>query len=228
MTHTKLSQAGFTISELLVATAIGSAMTLLMFGLTVYLYGDQLQQSARAEMTLESQLFLRELVEDIRVAGEVRATNQIDDPSVAGSAGEWVTSDPANILIVTSPAIDSNSDFVIDPNTGFPYQNEIIYFGQGQNMYKRILTNPDAILDGAISQTTCPASTASAACPEDTKLSENLSNLLFVFYDIDDSVTTVIADTHAVELTVNLTRNIFGRGTDISNSVKSTMRNNQN
>ena len=222
----QLGQKGFTIIEVLVSLVIGSIVILLIFGITFGLYGDQLRESARADMTLESQLFLREMVEDIRVAGEIRATNQITDPN--RSAG-WVTSDPANILIVTFPATDANGSLVVDNQSGFPYQNEIIYFGVPgtKTMYKRVLANPDALLNGSINKTTCPEEAATSGCPEDARLSENLGNLLFEFYDIDDEITTDIPEAYAVQLTVNLNQRVNGVSIDLSNSIKATMRNKQ-
>ena len=218
--RTKLpkNQSGFTITELLVAIAVGSVLSVLMISIFIYGYGGLLIEQTRANMVLDSQLFLRRMTEDIRVANQILPTNTIAD---SNNISGWVTSDPANILILTQPAVDSGDNFITDTNTGYPYQNEIVYFGDGENIYRRTLENTSAT--GNIASTTCPAGTI--GCSPDIKLSEYLKNMTFTFYDINNTVTTLIPDARSVSLTINLEKNIFGRNILVQNTTRMTLRN---
>ena len=128
-------QSGYTIVELLISVAVGAIASVLMVTAFVYIYGGVVVEQARSSMVLESQLFLGKIVDDVRVANEIRTTNQISDTYEPG--GGWITSDPANIMIITQPATDATDDFIYDSATGFPYQNEIVYFGDEDTMYRR-------------------------------------------------------------------------------------------
>lgn len=213
MTYEK--QAGFTIVELLIAVTVGTIVVSTMMFITLTFYGSLVREQVRSRMVIESQLFLRKMTEDVRLANSVNTINSIADPS---NTGGWTTSDPANILIITSPAVDSNKDLIYDTATGLPYQNEIIYFGSGSTMYRRLLANTDAPGNSAI--TTC-----SSGCPPDIKLSENLQNLTFAFYDQNNAVTTNADLARSVSLTVNLTKKVYGEFVSINNTVRTTLRN---
>lgn len=211
-------QGGFTITELLIAIGLSTIISVAMLSLVLFYYGALVREQTRASMIMESQLFLRRLVEDVRVASEIRTSNSVVDPSKADG---WTTSDPANILILTSLATDSSKDFIYDATTGYPYENEIVYFGSDRTMYRRTLSNSAAT--GNAATTTCAAATAS--CPSDIELAQNLSNMTFTFYDIDNAVTTTPENAQSVSITVNLSKKIFGKNITITNVARTTLRN---
>jgi prepilin-type N-terminal cleavage/methylation domain-containing protein len=215
----KTNQQGFTITELLVAISIASIASVLIMYAFVFMYGGLLKEQSRSQMVLESQLFLKRMTDDIRVANQILTTNSISD--TYEPAGGWLTSDPANIILVTQPVTDVNKEFIYDTSTGYPYQNEIVYFSSGSTMYRRTLTNINASGNTAI--TTCPANTV--GCQQDTQLTDRLQNMQFVFYDINDVVTVVPEDARSVSVTVNLLDRIFGEDIAISNTTRMTLRN---
>jgi hypothetical protein len=49
--------------------------------------------------------------------------------------------------------------------------------------------------------------------------------MLFVFYDINDAVTTVPENARSVELSVNLNKRVYGEDITISNKTRATLRN---
>jgi prepilin-type N-terminal cleavage/methylation domain-containing protein len=215
----KNTQKGFTITELLVAVAVASIASVLIMYAFVFMYGSLLKEQTRSQMVLESQLFLKRMVDDIRVANQILTTNSLTD--AYEPTGGWLTSDPANILVLTQPVTDSSNDFIFDDSTGYPYQNEIVYFSNQSNMYRRTLSNPIPIDNKAI--TTCPASVS--GCSTDIKLTDRLLNMQFVFYDINDVVTIVPEEARSVDLTVNLTQRVYGEDIAISNKTRVTLRN---
>lgn len=212
-------QRGFTIVELLIAVSVASIASILILSAFVYMYGSLLREQTRAQMVLESQVFLKRMVDDIRVANQMLTTNNLSD--AYEPSGGWLTSDPANILVLTQPVTDENKDFIFDTTTGYPYQNEVVYFGSGASMYRRTLANDSAVGNSAI--TTCPANTV--GCQGDVKLLDNLQNMLFIFYDINDVVTTVPENARSVELSINLTKRVYGETITIANKTRVTLRN---
>jgi prepilin-type N-terminal cleavage/methylation domain-containing protein len=212
-------QQGFTIVELLIAVSVAAIASVLIMYAFVFMYGGLLREQARAQMVLESQLFLKRMVDDVRVANQVLTTNTIAD-SYEPSGG-WITSDPANIIIFTQPVTDSSDNFIFDDSTGYPYQNELVYFSENTTMYRRTLANPDPVGNDAI--TTCPKFTP--GCSTDMELTDRLQNMLFVFYDINDELTVVPEEARSVEITVNLFDRVYGQDISITNTTRVTLRN---
>jgi prepilin-type N-terminal cleavage/methylation domain-containing protein len=219
MKQNNKNQDGFTIVELLIAVSVAAIASILMVSALVFMYGSLLREQTRSSMVLESQVFLRRMVDDIRVSNQILSTNAL--PDTYAPAGGWVTSDPANTLIMTQPATDSSRDFIFDDTTGYPYQNEIVYFGENNIMHRRSLANSSATGNAAL--TTCPVGTT--GCSPDTQLTSYLQNMFFRFYDINDTLTTVPEEARSVELTVNLTRTVYGQQIDVSNKTRVTLRN---
>lgn len=214
----KSDEKGFTITELLVAIALSAMASVLIVTAFVYTYGNVLVEQAEASMVRQSQLFLRRMVEDIRLSNHIKTSNDIAD---AYNAGGWVTSDPANILVATLPATDENGEFVYDDTTGEPYYHEVVYFSDGDTMYRRLLANPLAI--DSVQNSTCPA--PNTGCQRDIELVDNVENMLFEFHDVNDDVTALPEDSRSVQVTINLRRQIYGNDVSTSNTTRITLRN---
>ncbi len=210
---------GFTITELLVAVAVGAIASVLMVTAFVYTYGDVVAEQVKTQMVQQSQIFLRKMSDDIRVAQEIRTSNLLEDPS---NSGGWTTSDPANILVTTQPATDENNDFVYDVTTGLPYMHEIVYFGEDGSLFKRLITNNGATGHKQIN--TCKKNGPNV-CPPDIQLVENLDELLFTFYDVDDDVTTTPEEARSVQITVNLEKQVYGRILTATHTTRMNLRN---
>ncbi len=213
--------SGFTITELLISVSIASIITLMLITIMVDYYGDILRSQATAELAIESQTVLRKMIDDTRLADAIRSKNQITDANAP--AGGWVTSDPSNVLIVANPAITSSRSIIYNPSNNYPYEDELIYFNSGTNLYRRTLKNTNAT--GSVAVTTCPAASATAACPADSLLSIYLTNLSFTFYDINNVTTPSAALARSISITISLQRKIYGRTIDFTNTIRTTLRN---
>ncbi|MDQ3093641.1 MAG: prepilin-type N-terminal cleavage/methylation domain-containing protein [bacterium] len=215
------NKLGFTIPELMVSMAVASILTVVMFTVTIYFYADILRQQAIAEMAVESQSVLRRLVEDIRTANSIQNTNSLPDANAP--PGGWQTSDPNNVMIIASPAYDSTRQIIYNPVDNFPYQNEVIYFGSGSTIARRTIQNTQAL--GNTLLTSCPEALVTSTCPADITLSKYLDNLTFIFYDINNQVTAVAADTRSISITLRMKRKIHGRDVVFDNTIRTTLRN---
>lgn len=220
-TRLRSHEAGVTIVELLVVIGIASALFVSFMTISVYLYGDTVRSSLYSQLATESQSVLRSVVEELRQSSSIRTNNANFDGNAP--AGGWTTSNQNLILIISSPALNSANQFIIDPLTGNPYQNEVVYFNANGTLYKRFITNSSAV--GNARKTTCPQASASSSCPPDIMLSRNFRTMNFTFYDQDDTVTTSIPDTRSILLNVNMERKTFGKALQFNNSMRVTIRN---
>lgn len=213
---------GFTIVELLVAIVVGSILIGTMLTVTFLFYGGTIKENFQSRLAVESGNLLRSITDELRTSSGVRSSNTISDPNAPG--GQWTTSNASLVLIISTPVIDGSGNFVMNPLTGAPYQNEIVYFAQGGTLYKRYLANPDA--PGNRYKTSCPQGLASASCPADVVLSHHFKDMQFVFYDQDDQVTTDLSAARATKLTIQMHQTTFGgQDIDFNNTIRITMRN---
>jgi prepilin-type N-terminal cleavage/methylation domain-containing protein len=214
-------QNGFTIIELSISVVVAGFLTLALFTATFYYFANAQQAGATADMALDAETILTQMTEDIRLSDAISTTNALTDTHAP--AGGWVTSDPSNIIIIENPAIDSGRNIIIDSTTGYPYRNELIYFLSGNALYKRVLANPLASGNTAI--TTCPTASSSSSCPADRLFSNDINNLSFTFYDSSDNTTADATQARSVLLTVNLSKKVYGRNIQLNNSTRVTLRN---
>ena len=101
--------------------------------------------------------------------------------------------------------------------------NELVYYKDQKVLYKRVLAHPDAT-DNALT-TSCPASLATASCPADRKLVDNVEDMEFTLYDQDNTTTSDPLLARSVKIDLTLERNTFGQPLTYDNSVRITLRN---
>lgn len=216
------NQAGFTIVELtttIVLMAIVSISFLAVF--TNFLVASS-RTNATIEMTSDSQNLLRVMVEELRYGAGVRQTNSISDPNAP--AGGWNTDNTNFVIITAVPALDSSNNYIIDSATGYPYENEFVYYKSGTILYKRTLANPAAT--GNKLKTSCPTSIATASCPADRQLVGNINNMTFTLYDQDNALTTTAINARSIKIDLSLQKKTFGTPLQFDNTIRITLRNN--
>ncbi|MBI3338218.1 hypothetical protein HY003_02880 [Candidatus Saccharibacteria bacterium] len=215
------NQVGMTIVELMVAMAISIILAGVVLTINLNYFGSVIQSQITAELAVESHFVLQTMVEDIRLADNIAATNSLTDSNAP--AGGWVTSDPDNVLIINSPATDSSKNIIYDPETGYPYRNEFIYFIDGTKLYKRTIKNTNAPANTAI--TSCPASVANSTCPADKQYTAYISDMTLAYYDTNNTSVTDPALTRSIQVGLILTRKSFGKSIVFNNSIRTTLRN---
>lgn len=217
----RVQQAGFTMVELLVSITIIGLLTVSMIAAFTNYFAIITRNSRFVELTVESQNLLRSTVEELRYGAGVSQTNTIADAN--GPGGGWNTSVANFVIIISMPVIDANNEYVIDPSTGDPYNNEFVYYKSGTTLYKRTLANSAAT--GNRLKTSCPAAAATSTCLADRKLSENVKTMTFTFYDQDNAITTSTAAARSVKIDLGLERDTFGTALSFDNSIRVTLRN---
>lgn len=218
----RLDQRGITLIELIIVTAVAGMLIVSTLTIMLFFYGDVIRSNLRARLAVESQNILRQVVEDLRISSSIRTSNTIADANSPG--GGWNTSVANLILIISTPALDANNNFIIDSNTGYPYQNEIVYHASGDKLYKRFLANTSAA--GNRVKTSCPPALATSSCPADALMSNNFKAMNFVFYDQDDVLTAILENARSIRLTIEVNRRSYAKDIKFSNTMRITLRNN--
>lgn len=214
-------QAGFTLVELVLSITIMTLMMTAIIGVSTYYFAQITRNAVMTDMTVDSQNLLRTTVENLRDGAGVRQTNTISDPNAP--AGGWTTSNTNFIIVLAVPATDSSHNYIIDPDTGNPYNNELVYFKSGSTLMERVLANPAAT--GNTLQTTCPTSLATDSCRPDKFLTENVDSMVFTLYDQDNALTSNPLLARSVKIDLNLSKHTFGGIVSFANSIRVTLRN---
>lgn len=212
---------GFTLTELTAVIVVLGIILVPISVLTINFFGGMIARNLETQLAVESQTLLRSVVEELRLGAGVRASNLITD--VNEPPAGWTTSNNDLVLIVATPALNASKHFIYDPLTGDPYLNEIIYFADGDKLYKRFLANTSA--SGNTMQTSCPASAVTASCPADRVLSKHFKDMNFTFYDQDDATTTNLSLARSLIVNVEMEQATFGRDITFNNAMRMTLRN---
>jgi Tfp pilus assembly protein PilV len=214
-------QAGFTLVEVTVAVSAMAIVGVLFIGIVANYFVLITRNNELTEMTINSQNLLRTTVENIRFGDGVRQTNQISDPNAP--SGGWNTSNSAFVIVIAMPAVTTTHAYIIDPDTGSPYMNELVYYKSGTTLLKRALANPSATGNSLI--TSCPANLATSTCPADTQLATYVSSMLFTLYDQNAATTTTASLARSVNITLTMQRNAPGQPLGITTNIRVTLRN---
>jgi prepilin-type N-terminal cleavage/methylation domain-containing protein len=215
------SEAGFTLPELSVSMIVVGIMLMTLYGYVTYYFTQVTRRGDFVQMTNDSQNLLRATVEQLRYGAGVRQSNTISDSNAP--AGGWNTSNSSFVIVIAVPATDSSHNYIVDPGTGGPYLNELVYYKSGTSLYKRALSNPSA--SGNTFITSCPASKASVSCPTDSRLIDNLNSMVFTLYDQDSAVTVDPLQARSINISLGLKKVTFGDPLTLNNSIRVTLRN---
>lgn len=212
---------GFTIPELVISITLIGIISVSLLAIFVNYFTIITRNNMVIDMTVDSQNLLRSTVEELRYGAGVRQANTIADPN--GPPGGWNTSNANFVIIIAVPAIDSNRNYIINSDTGSPYNNELVYFKEGSILYKRTLAHPNAT--GNSLKTSCPAASAGPSCPADKKLIEHVEDMVFTLYNQDDATTTDPLLARSVKIDLSMKRDTFGEPLTLDNSIRVTLRN---
>ena len=213
--------AGFTVVELMIVISVTSILAIAFLSILLNYFSTIARNNASIDMTASSQNLLRTTVESLRYGDGVRQTNTISDPNAP--AGGWNTSNANFVIIIASPATDVNHNYIIDPSTGSPYMNELVYYKSGNSLMERTLANPNAT--GDTLKTSCPASLATASCPADKDLADYVKTMSFTLYDQDAALTTDPTQARSIKIDLTMSRQMFGSPLTLTNSMRVTLRN---
>lgn len=211
---------GFTVAELVVtATLIGILVAPVIFS-SLRFYADVSSNNRKAALSLDSQSVLRKFTDDVRMASGFDASNIITDPSKPSG---WANGGSNHVLIVSTPALDSSGNFIIDSSTGKPYKNEIVFYNDGGTLYRRALPNSSAT--GNAMMRSCPSAYANQDCPADIIMTSNFGDLSYTFYDNANAQTANVSAARSVRISLEVTDFSASRPTTLTNTLRIALRN---
>jgi Tfp pilus assembly protein PilW len=217
-------QTGFTVVEMLVAISLTSFIMIATVTFLINTITTNSIDSARSDLLREAQLSLDVITRDIRLSASVDDDNRwVDSNSPnAGSTGGYGWTSADSVLILAKAATDENKDVIFDdPLNYITHKDNEVFFVEDGVLYKRTLAG-DNVNNSAL--TTCPSSSASAACPADTQLAKNVTSFDVNYYDInDDAVDPALA--RSVEVTLTLSEIKYNTLIRASYSTRSVFRN---
>lgn len=217
------SDRGYTLIELIIATALISILTILMMSFLVDKYVENSRVNARADLQLQTQITLDLINRDLKHSANVDSQNRwADANSPTSPANNFGWSSNSDTLIIARPVQDGSSNIIYeDPETYISYKDNLIFFvDSNSTLFKRTLA---ADVAGNQAETTCPAD-SDPSCPNDIKLADNIAVFNVAYFDAFDNMVEPTS-ARSVKITITVRRIIFGRELEISESIRTVFRN---
>lgn len=219
----RLAQKGFTLVELLVATAITGILIVVIMSFMSDSLVEINMSSKRADMLQDAHIALDAAVGDIRLSSHAIENNRWGDefaPSAPGDEFSWQSN--ASTLILDTAALDGERNVIFeDPLHYTSYKNNRIYYVANNVLYRRTLAAP---VDGNAASTTCPDTSNVVDCPPDSVLARDVSAFTVRYFDAQNAEVSPVS-ARSVELTLTLHAEPYGRPIDATYTTRTVFRN---
>lgn len=177
--------------------------------------------NAKANLLGQAQTAVGRISEDIMLAATADANNRVDDANapIGGNPNSWASD--ADTLILATAVEDQDSNIVYaDPVEYISHKNNIIYYLSGTKLYRRVLA---ATVTGNKAKTTCPPASATASCPGDTLMLDDVSSFVISYRDHLNQ-TVVPDEARSVEVSVSLQSKAYSSA-KVSYTTRTVFRN---
>lgn len=215
------AQGGFTIVEVVTATAITGILIIVIMTFTVNSFAQISINSARGDLLSDAEISLDTATRDIRLSAGAGDNNHVADPHAPGG-NDFSWESNASTLVLETAAQNSNRQILFqDPLHYTSWKDNVIYFVKDGALYRRQLAvnAPNNAM-----RTTCPASAATSACPKDTKLVENVTALQVRYIDGNGTQVTP-SNARSVELKLQLKATKYHRDVSAEYTTRTVFRN---
>lgn len=208
-----MSERGMTTIEITIALVMMSVIALVVLNFFV----DNMINYQRNESQVMLQSNTRQAIDalsrTIRSAQAIESTNSIVDPNQSGG---WITD--TDTIVLATPSLDSSENPIYaDASHNTLYTDNVILYVSSDIIFKRVLANPNAAGNAAV--TTCPPSAATPSCPADSRVVEDIATLTLAYDNANPE------QTQTVDITLTRLRSIFNRTYTSTVNGKVTLRN---
>lgn len=199
----QIGRKGFTLVELLVIAPVLMVTIIIMMTFLFDQFGQLTQEGSRLRLVTESQLVTLSMQDDVFFASAFMSSLNPGLVDVHEPSGGWTNDTDPQTLIVSVPALTgSNRDPDRQPvyvdtegceaevlETNAPLLNNVIYFAEGTNLYKRTVSAPEGVATCGTSydKQTCPEASATEECRMDVLLTDKLNKFEITYYDSDNT-----------------------------------------
>lgn len=219
MTRRRSGQQGFTLVEIIAATAITGILIAIVMGFIVNSLVQISVEGARSDLIRENQISLDTITQDIRLSSNAYEANSIPDDN-APDDDNWQGGN--TVLILATAALDDNKNIIFDDALHYTsVKNNKIYFVENGTLYRRTLA---ADTDDNTARTSCPAHAHTSDCPKDSELANNVSRFVVRYFD-GNGDTVAPNDARSVEVELTLAVRKYGRDIETTNTTRTVFRN---
>lgn len=218
-----LDQSGITLVELLIALLLTTAISGLIISFSVDKLQQSSEQTVKYDLLSNAETGLNRIANDIRLATSADDNNRWSDPHAPNAPTDdfsWQSN--SNTLVLAIAAQTSNHTIIFDDAHDYiSAKNNVIYYLSGTSLYRRVLA---ATNSGNAAVTTCPPGSASASCPADADVLDNVSAFSVQYYGSDGSVATPTT-AHSIQLSVTLLQHKYNHDITAQYATRMVFRN---
>lgn len=234
------NEKGFTLIEILVIAPVLILVVMITMSFLFTQFGQLTEQGALLNLKTEAQTATFSMQDDLTYASSFLNTmNPNLEDTYAPNGGWTANTAPNKTLLISTVALTKNRrhsdrspvyintlgctpDDVKQQNEEL--QNNIIYFTNGTNLYKRTITAPSSMsICGTSYQTqSCPEANSGPSCRADRLITDKLDNIQYTYYDENNNVVT--DPQLAVKITVLITLKDRANAENISATSKITVK----
>lgn len=225
-----MNERGFSLLEVLIAISLSSLLLLVVGEFTTNGIRSSNQDYNQTVVLVNTKAAVETVARVIREARSVQASNSQPDNHAPGAPADpysWSGSAGSNAtLILAVPSRDTANNLIyIDGLHNNLYTDDVIFYLENSTdrLYKRVIAN--AAAPGNRAKTTCPPALATASCPADTLIVEDVADLTTSYLDSTGNMITTPSGTEAVHFTVTESKLIGPRTYSSSYTTTATMRN---
>lgn len=232
----KRMQSGFTLIEVLILSPILMVTVVLLMSYLFNQYGQLTQQGALINLQSEAQNIVFSMQDDLFFARSFESDKNTNLVDAWQPSGGWKSNTTPPTLIISDVALTTNrrsatrapvyiNTYGCSPQSTLEQNDELyqntIYFVNGTNLYKRILTAPStmSICGTPFQKQTCPAGQSSATCPLDKQLTDKLNSFSITYYDTGNNVTTTPENAEKVKVSIQLKDKAFAEDIYANSSI---------
>ncbi len=217
------SQHGFTLVELTIALSVVGILSLIVMNFFTNALLQNADGNARANLLSEAHQALDLANSDIRLSATADQNNRWQDNYAPGAPGDLLSwaSDGDTLVLATAAENQAGTILFEDAGQYISWKNNNIYFVNNRTLYKRILA---ASVSGNKAVTSCPAASASPACPADRELLHDVESFTVRYLD-GENQEVIPTDARSVELEVELKAKVYGNDVLAAYTTRTVFRN---
>lgn len=223
MTKKSNTCEGFTIVELLITMVV---TTIVMLIITNFMLGNMEQsvlEAIKGNILQQTTIGLDKINNDIRSASGSDTNNIWPDPnSPSGTANEYSWTSNSSTLILSTPVISTSGNILFTNSSDYTTEkNNIVYFVNNGNLYKRTIANP--IANNAM-QTSCPRAVSSPSCPADIKILSNVTQFN-VSYLNGQNQAVAPSQARSIKLLITVSKSMYNKPVSVTYTTQMVFRN---